>query len=355
MKKSFAAATASILFASALLLGCSSTPRSRHQPGRIALRADRAASARARRRVRTRPSAALGESYKNLSKVLRTKKPDAGTFVLEPTVTYKAGGPMGEMQHARYTLEVVVRDASVDLVFDLGPDVATGGWAPASEIPYIRASFDEVVGNVERDLGAAVVGARICVCAKASPSANATRAVKPDSRSNRPDACRLSFPARRGRHGSRQGHRVQHGAHGVALPHSGWPYRAGIRLMEELSRSHPEGIGVLQVVEVEASPPEPQHELLSKMRWKSRASGTFRSRHEGSGFKAASVRAIVWSVHTLARPTFPHAVHDSVADAARWAAGHNQGLGRRDDARTIERAVQELRRVQRERFPAPPA
>lgn len=151
MKKSFAAATASILFASALLLGCSSTPRSSISPEESHYA--RTVPHQLERGVAFgRVERALGESYKNLSKVLRTKKPDAGTFVLEPTVTYKAGGPMGEMQHARYTLEVVVRDASVDLVFDLGPDVATGGWAPASEIPYIRASFDEVVGNVEKTL-----------------------------------------------------------------------------------------------------------------------------------------------------------------------------------------------------------
>ena len=132
------------------------------------------------------------------------------------------------------------------------------------------------------------------------------------------------------------------------------PYRAGIRLLEKLSRSHPEGVGTLQIVETEASPPEADARKAFKDALEVPGLRHFSVTHEGTGFKAASVRAIVWGVHTLARPTFPYAVHDSVAEAARWAVEHNRALGRRDDARSIEEAIRELRRLHRERYPGHP-
>jgi hypothetical protein len=91
---------------------------------------------------------ALSDAYEDQPKALVSKDPREGSFLLEPIVTYKKGGGMGEVQKARYQLRVVVDDSSVALAFDLGPDVAGGGWAPKSEVPYIQRSFDEVVTEV---------------------------------------------------------------------------------------------------------------------------------------------------------------------------------------------------------------
>lgn len=94
----------------------------------------------------------LKKSFKDLPKVLESKDPKGGKLQLKPTVSYMTGGPMGEANHARYTLAIVVTDAKVDLTFDLGPDEASGKWAPSDAIPYIRHDFDAVVTNVEEAL-----------------------------------------------------------------------------------------------------------------------------------------------------------------------------------------------------------
>lgn len=91
---------------------------------------------------------ALASVYEDLPQVLQSKHAESGTFVLEPLVTYKVGGPMGKLQHARYRLEIVARDRAIDFSFDLGPDVSSGAWAPESEIPYIRNDFRSVATQV---------------------------------------------------------------------------------------------------------------------------------------------------------------------------------------------------------------
>jgi hypothetical protein len=95
---------------------------------------------------------ALHRAYENQPKVVVSKAPEQHTFQVEPIVTYKTGGAMGEVQHARYRLQVTVEASKVDLEFDLGPDVSGGGWAPKSELPYIYRSFDDVVSVVEEAL-----------------------------------------------------------------------------------------------------------------------------------------------------------------------------------------------------------
>lgn len=140
-----------LVLAACTLLGCISTARKSipreesHYARSVPHQLERAVAFQ-------RVERALTESYEDLPQVLRAKKPDGGTFLLEPIVTYRKGGPMGEVQHARYSLEIVVHDSNVGLVFELGPDVAGGGWAPAAEIPYIHRSFDQVVENVEKTL-----------------------------------------------------------------------------------------------------------------------------------------------------------------------------------------------------------
>ncbi len=56
-------------------------------------------------------------------------------------------------------------------------------------------------------------------------------------------------------------------------------------------------------------------------------------------------------VFALARPPFPHAVHASIAEAARWVAKQNQLLGRQEDWREVERLLQSARELHRSRYP----
>jgi hypothetical protein len=130
------------------------------------------------------------------------------------------------------------------------------------------------------------------------------------------------------------------------------PYRAAMALATEHARKHPGGIGVMQVVEVDAVPPEAEARKVFTefMKWPGVAH--FSVTHEGGGFKAASVRAIVMGVTALSRPNFPHSVQSSVSDASSWAAAQNRAIGAMADPRAIERALQSLRRLHLQKFPA---
>jgi hypothetical protein len=130
------------------------------------------------------------------------------------------------------------------------------------------------------------------------------------------------------------------------------PYRDGIALVNRLALKYPNGVGVMHVVETEASPPDSDARKAFTEFLKQPVIKHFSVTHEGSGFKAASVRAIVSGVHALARPSFEHAVHSTVADAARWAANLNRQIGRTDDWQAIERVMQTLRKMHLEKFPS---
>jgi hypothetical protein len=130
-------------------------------------------------------------------------------------------------------------------------------------------------------------------------------------------------------------------------------YRAAIRLAAQTATLNPNGIGVMQVVERMAIPPDSATRTELGVMLRLPAIRHFCVTHEGSGFKAASVRAIVSAAHALARPVFPSAVHDDVASAARWAAAHNKSIGATSDAAGIEQALQSLRRLHVEQYPAP--
>lgn len=130
------------------------------------------------------------------------------------------------------------------------------------------------------------------------------------------------------------------------------PYRAGIQLVAQLALKHPTGVGVMQIVETEATPPDSETRKAFADFLKQTAIRHFSVTHEGTGFKAASVRAIVSGVHALARPDFEHSVHSTVAEASRWAAAQNRRLGRNDEWQALERVMQTLRSIHVEKYPA---
>jgi hypothetical protein len=131
------------------------------------------------------------------------------------------------------------------------------------------------------------------------------------------------------------------------------PYRAGIELVNHFALKHPEGVGMMHVVETEASPPDAEARKAFAEFSKLTAVQFFSVTHEGSGFKAASVRAITSGIHAFTRPSFDHAVHSTVAEAAHWAAGHNKLIGRNDDWQAIESAMHTLRKIHSDKYPSP--
>jgi hypothetical protein len=123
-------------------------------------------------------------------------------------------------------------------------------------------------------------------------------------------------------------------------------YKHLVRLIQQLNAENREGIGILQTVELGAEPPDStaRKEFSGVMQECEHAVKHFSVVHEGSGFKAASVRAIMSGVYLLARPTFPHVVMSSLLDAAAWHAERQREIGRRDvRERDIIDTVQQLR------------
>ncbi len=91
-------------------------------------------------------------------------------------------------------------------------------------------------------------------------------------------------------------------------------------IVVELARTHPEGIGVLQVVERGATPPdhETKREFFRVLTLIEGHVKHYSVVHEASGFSAAFFRAVMLGAYTYARPTFAHKVFDSLTDAATW-------------------------------------
>src|SRR5688572_31556512 len=51
---------------------------------------------------------ALAEAYNDLPQVLKLKQAETVTYLLKPLIAYQVGGAIGPVQHARYTLKIVV-------------------------------------------------------------------------------------------------------------------------------------------------------------------------------------------------------------------------------------------------------
>jgi hypothetical protein len=95
---------------------------------------------------------ALAEAYNDLPRVLKLKQPETGTYLLKPLVRYQVGGALGAVQHARYTLKIVVLEGSVTLDFEIGPEETYGTWAPETEIPKIRSDFQAIAAQVAKSV-----------------------------------------------------------------------------------------------------------------------------------------------------------------------------------------------------------
>ncbi len=128
-------------------------------------------------------------------------------------------------------------------------------------------------------------------------------------------------------------------------------YRRGTQIARELASSFREGIGILHVVEVDAIPPDSEARKAMTELLQLDGLMHFSVTHEGTGFKAAAVRAIVSGNHALIRPKCAHTVHSSLVAAAAWHAGYQKTLGRSEGAGQIQRIAQDLRDLHVQRYP----
>jgi hypothetical protein len=115
--------------------------------------------------------------------------------------------------------------------------------------------------------------------------------------------------------------------------------------LARLASAHSEGVGVCQLVGLQAIPPgsETRTEITRLMT--ERVGGLlmhYSIVHEGSGFKAASVRAIVSASHMLARTKANLAVFSSLSDASAWHAAQQRVLKRNESPQLISGILREL-------------
>lgn len=128
-------------------------------------------------------------------------------------------------------------------------------------------------------------------------------------------------------------------------------YRRSMTLVRDLSAQFSEGVGVCQLVEVDASPPDSDARGAFLEFMKLDTVKHFSVIHDGTGFKAASVRAVMSSVYMLSRAKFKFAVHNNVLAAAAWHTAAQHELGRRDPVELVERVIRGLRQLHRDRYP----
>ena len=129
------------------------------------------------------------------------------------------------------------------------------------------------------------------------------------------------------------------------------PLRLCVHWLDRLAQQHPEGVGILHVVEPTAVPPDaPTRRLLSEIMRHTHLRH-YSVVHTAPGFKAASIRAIVATSFALSRSRASHSVHARVDDAAAWVAQQQRRLGRSESSDQIARIVEALRNLHRERHP----
>lgn len=127
--------------------------------------------------------------------------------------------------------------------------------------------------------------------------------------------------------------------------------RPCFEIVESLAARFREGVGVCHVVDANALPPTAAARKLISEVLRLPVVKHYSVTHEGGGFKAASIRAVVAGIHALARPSCPHSVHGSFADAAAWHAVHQAEIGRSETARQIYEAFETLRSKHLQAYP----
>lgn len=122
-------------------------------------------------------------------------------------------------------------------------------------------------------------------------------------------------------------------------------------LLEQLGERYPEGVGVCHVVESDAIAPSfAARKLMSEIQNLSIVKH-YSVTHEGTGFKAASIRAVVAGIHALSRAACEHSVHSDFSRAAEWHARCQVALGRSETGQQIDAVLESLRARHRQQYP----
>ncbi len=124
-------------------------------------------------------------------------------------------------------------------------------------------------------------------------------------------------------------------------------FRKACDHLARLAGAHPEGVGICQIVGLEAVPPSTEARTEITKLMKDAVGGRLKHYsvvHEGTGFKAASVRAIVSASHMLAQTTSHLAVFSSITEAAKWHAKEQVELKRRETFEQIAAVIYELQK-----------
>jgi hypothetical protein len=127
------------------------------------------------------------------------------------------------------------------------------------------------------------------------------------------------------------------------------PYRRCLHWSAELAKHHPEGIGVMHLVEATATLPDAATRRLFNDGARHDAIRHYSVVHTARGFKAASIRAIVAGSFAIARPRAAHSVHASLGEAATWHAEQQRRIGRSESAEQLASIVESLRQLHAER------
>lgn len=123
-------------------------------------------------------------------------------------------------------------------------------------------------------------------------------------------------------------------------------FRRGREALDRLAAAHREGVGACNIIDPAAVPPS--EEARNEITLMIKHGGGGRLKHysvlfEGTGFKAASVRAVVSAAHMLARAKANLAVFSSLAEAAAWHANQQRLIGRGESAADISSTIRQLR------------
>jgi hypothetical protein len=119
----------------------------------------------------------------------------------------------------------------------------------------------------------------------------------------------------------------------------------------ERARAYPEGIGLTQIIDVEAEPPSAEARRIIVEMMKLPGMNYFAAVHDEGGFKAAALRAVTLGVYALARPTCKVMVHPTFAATAKWQEARQREMGRRESAAHIEGILHGVREFHRNRYP----
>lgn len=127
--------------------------------------------------------------------------------------------------------------------------------------------------------------------------------------------------------------------------------RAVVASLKSHAAKHPEGIGLMQVLEESSTLPDPETRNLFPEVLGAGNIQHFSITYVGAGFRAAAIRATLTATFWMARPSFEYSIQTSVLEAAHWHAQRQRRIKRKESATDIEAVMMALRVLHRERYP----